>query len=58
MWRLYAFIKKDTDLALKFYELASLDWYDFANQKDWNISEADKGILLIEYKDLPELINC
>lgn len=37
------FIKKDTDLALKFYELASLDWYDFANQKDWNISEADKG---------------
>lgn len=40
------FVKKDTDWALKFYELASLDWYDIENQKDWHISEKDKRVII------------
>lgn len=40
------FVKKDTDWALKFYELASLDWYDIENQKDWHISEKDKRLII------------
>ena len=40
------FIKKDTDWALKFYELASLDWYDFENQNDWDIREKDKQAII------------
>jgi len=40
------FVKKDTFWALKFYELASLDWYDIENQKDWHISEKDKRVII------------
>lgn len=40
------FVKKDTYWALKYYELASLDWYDIENQKDWDISEKDKRVII------------
>ena len=58
---LYAlFILQDVDTALKYYELAALDWYYFEGEVEWNISSAKKEAILRrgqEFRRMSQLVR-
>lgn len=54
------FILQDVDTALKYYELAALDWYYFEGEVEWDISSAKKEAILRrgqEFRRMSQLVR-
>lgn len=51
------FIEKDTIMALKYYELAALDWYYFKGEVEWEISDQEKREVINRVKEFDWLVN-